>query len=821
MKAHYDANTIESEVQNFWTTHHTFEVSEKLDKSSFYCLSMLPYPSGALHMGHVRNYTLGDVIARIKMMEDYNVLQPLGWDAFGLPAENAAIEHQTMPHEWTQSNINTMRTQLKRMGLAIDWSREFQTCSPDYYRWNQWLFLQMFKKGLVYRSESSVNWDPVDETVLANEQVVNGRGWRSGALVEQRKIHQWFFKITAYAQALLDDLQTLDEKWPKEVISMQRNWIGRATGTDVHFAVSDQHDPLIAFTTRVETIFGVSYLAIAPDHPLALKIASEDPDIQSFIECCQRTDTSERSAAQSEKKGILTPYTAHHPLSGRTLSIWVCNYVTMDYGTGCVMGVPAHDARDHAFALAHQLEIIPVIKPDQATWNFQTKPWTDDTGHLINSEQFDDLTLFEARESISNKLTQNAQGGPTTIYRLRDWGISRQRYWGTPIPIIHCASCGIVPVPESELPIQLPLELSFDQQGSPLAQCEEFVHTLCPQCQGSAQRETDTMDTFVDSSWYYARYTCPHQHQAMLDDRAKYWTPVDQYIGGIEHANMHLLYARFIHKVLRDIGLLNSDEPFQNLLTQGMVLKDGKKMSKSKGNTVTPMPLIEEYGADTVRLFSMFAAPPEQTLEWNPKGVEGAQRFLKRLWQLCYQWHTHFEPSLSDEYTQAPSCKTLVDAYSTFHTILKQCCDDINRQHFNTVVSAIMKLVNLVESFDSTQPSRETIQFMYINLSIILRALSPITPHICYTLWQALGYGEDITRAPYPRPNLKLLQKTEQTLAIQVNGKLRAQLTLASKIDRSDAIEAAMKCPNIEKHLGDQPIKKTIFIPGKLINFVV
>lgn len=823
MQPQYHAQTVEDTAQAFWTKHRSFEVTEKLDQPSFYCLSMLPYPSGELHMGHVRNYTLGDVITRIKIMQKYNVLQPLGWDAFGLPAENAAIKHQVSPQHWTLKNINTMRTQLKRMGLGIDWSREIQTCLPEYYRWNQWLFLQMFNKGLVYQRESTVNWDPVDNTVLANEQVIDGRGWRSDALVEKRKIRQWFFKITAYADELLDGLDAL-EGWPQEIITMQRHWMGRAQGVDVHFPVIDQPEPLIAFTTRIDTLFGVSYLAISADHPLAHIAAQTSENIRTFIENSQQTDTSERTAAIAEKKGIATSFLAHHPLTGNTLPIWICNYVMMDYGTGCVMGVPAHDLRDHAFARKYTLPILPVIQPPKETttpWDFTHTPWVEPQGTLINSDAFNTCTIEQAQKQIAQCLHQQASGGQSTTYRLRDWGVSRQRYWGTPIPIIHCDHCGVVPVPESELPVILPLDLPMTKTGAQLAQHNAFVETNCPNCHAASKRETDTMDTFVDSSWYYARYACADQNQLMLDDRAKYWTPVDQYIGGIEHANMHLLYARFIHKVLRDIGLINSDEPFQKLLAQGMVLKDGKKMSKSKGNVITPMPLIEQYGADTLRLFSIFTAPPEQTLEWHSDGVEGAQRFLNRFWSLCYQWKEavigcQTQPPL-EHFTQP----NLVKLHSDCHLIVKQLCFDVERQQFNTVVSAVMKLVNLISELTPDTEPTETAWLAHEILSIMIRALAPITPHICHVLWQVLGYGDNVLEADYPQEDSQAIQRAQITLIIQINGKLRGQLCIDAQMSKDKIIESACALDNIKKYLSEKSIKKTIFVPGKLINFVL
>jgi leucyl-tRNA synthetase len=628
MDEHYQPTQIEAEAQAYWEQHQSFCVTEDPAREKFYCLSMFPYPSGRLHMGHVRNYTIGDVITRYQRMRGKNVLQPMGWDAFGLPAENAAIQNRVPPDQWTYQNIDYMRRQLKRLGFAYDWSRELATCHPTYYHWEQWLFTKLFTKGLVYKKTASVNWDPVDQTVLANEQVVDGRGWRSGAIVERREIPQWFLKITAYAEELLTALDRLTG-WPEQVRTMQRNWIGRSEGVEVQFQVDGSDEPLSVFTTRPDTLMGVTFISVATEHPLVREAVKTKPELAAFIEECQHTATSEAILETLEKKGIDTGFKAIHPLTGEAVPIWAANFVLMSYGTGAVMAVPAHDQRDYEFAKVYGLPIKQVIAPqhDQEARNLEQAAFGE-KGVLINSGEFTGLDFDQAFEAITEYLQQAGKGRRMINYRLRDWGVSRQRYWGAPIPIIHCSRCGAIPVPEEDLPVVLPGEIQFDGVCSPLKQMPDFYQTTCPQCGDKAERETDTFDTFFESSWYYVRYCCPGNDTAMADERVHYWLPVDQYIGGIEHAVLHLLYARFFHKVLRDVGVVQGDEPFTNLLTQGMVLKDGAKMSKSKGTTVDPQALIDQYGADTARLFIMFAAPPEQSLEWSESGVEGAHRFL-------------------------------------------------------------------------------------------------------------------------------------------------------------------------------------------------
>jgi len=820
MESSYYPKTIESQAQQYWQKKNCFHVQEDLNKEKFYCLCMFPYPSGSLHMGHVRNYTLGDVISRYQRALGKNVLQPMGWDAFGLPAENAAIKHGIHPKDWTYKNIEHMKSQLMQLGFAIDWSREFATCDASYYKWEQWFFLKLFEKGLVYKKYSVVNWDPVDQTVLANEQVINGRGWRSGALVEHKEISQWFLKITAYAEELLADIDTL-EHWPEQVKQMQRHWIGKSQGAQVVFKQKDQDD-LIIFTTRPDTLMGVSYLAISPDHPLAKSLAKTNPAIAAFLESCQGVSVAEAELAKQEKRGINTGHFALHPISNQEIPIWIANFVLMNYGTGAVMGVPAHDERDFEFAQKYQLPIQVVIQ-GKAAHDFAQGAYTG-TGRLINSESFNELDAEQAKTKIIERLAANHLGKSCIQYRLRDWGVSRQRYWGTPIPIIYCEHCGTIPVAEEELPVQLPENINLQGQGSPLANCSEFINTNCPKCGHKARRETDTFDTFMESSWYYARFACRGQSSAMLDDRAKYWTPVDQYIGGIEHATMHLLYARFVHKLLRDEGLINSAEPFLHLLTQGMVLKDGHKMSKSLGNTVDPAQLIEQYGADTARLFTMFAAPPEQSLEWSDAGVEGAHRFLKKLWNLAYQQrHLYLQlnqQSLdidNNDWSDAPP--EIKSKRQKIYQLLQQIQQDYERQQFNTVVSACMKLFNELSSIDSSHGEFEQI-LSYTGMSILLRVLAPITPHICHALWHDLGFNKVIIDAPWPKIDKSALKTDEARFVIQVNGKKRGELVAALNLDEQALLSLAQS--EVMPFLQHKIIVKSIVVEHRhLINFVI
>ena len=816
MQQEYRPDEVESAAQSFWQDNNSFQVTEDPDREKFYCLSMFPYPSGQLHMGHVRNYTIGDVISRYQRMLGKNVLQPMGWDAFGLPAENAAIKNQVPPANWTYQNIDYMRGQLQRLGLAYDWQRELATCKPDYYRWEQWLFTRLYKKGLVYKKTASVNWDPVDNTVLANEQVIDGRGWRSGALVEKRDIPQWFMKITDYADQLLADLDQLDG-WPEQVRTMQANWIGRSEGVQIQFNIADSEDSLAVYTTRPDTLMGVSYVAVAAEHPLAIKAAESNAELQSFIEDCQKMQTSEAALETAEKKGVATGLMAEHPVTGEQVPVWAANFVLMGYGTGAVMSVPAHDQRDFEFAEKYNLPVKQVIEPvDDAEIDLAKQAFTE-KGRLLNSEQFDGLSSEQAFDAIADFLADKNLGERQTNYRLRDWGVSRQRYWGTPIPIINCPSCGSVPVPEADLPVTLPEDVVVDGSGSPIKSMPEFYQVACPECGGEAERETDTFDTFFESSWYYARFTCPDNEEAMLDQRADHWLPVDQYIGGIEHAVLHLLYARFFHKLMRDEGLVSGDEPFKNLLTQGMVLKDGAKMSKSKGNTVDPQALIDEYGADTARLFMMFAAPPEMSLEWSDKAVDGANRFLKRLWRAVNE---HREQGEVAELDSDKLSDNLKDLRRQSHQTLAKVQDDIGRRHtFNTAIAAVMELMNAIsKQSDDSEQGRAVVQE---SLELVVLMLSPITPHICHQLWQTLGHDEAIVDARWPQVDEAALKQDKIELMVQVNGKLRSKIAVAADAQQ-DAIEAvAFAEENVKKFTDAKEVKKVILVPGRLLNIVV
>jgi leucyl-tRNA synthetase len=827
MDEQYQPQKIEENAQRFWDEHHFFQASEDASKEKFYCLSMFPYPSGQLHVGHVRNYTMGDVISRYQRMLGKNVMQPIGWDAFGLPAENAAIKHKTAPAEWTYKNIDIMRKQMMRLGLAYDWSREIATCEPSYYRWEQWFFLRLYKKGLVYKKNAGVNWDPVDQTILANEQVINGRGWRSGALVERREIPQWFFKITAYADELLNDLNKLPN-WPEQVRTMQKNWIGRSEGVEVKFAINHSSEHLSIYTTRPDTLFGVTYIAVAPQHPLAKQAAENNPALQTFLDESRNIKVAEADMATMEKRGMPTGLTARHPLTNEEIPIWVANFVLMEYGTGALMAVPAHDQRDFELAKQYDLPITQVIKPtDGATWDF-TKAAFVDAGILINSQQFSDLDSETASKQIIDLLEKNQQGTRKVNFRLRDWSVSRQRYWGTPIPIINCPDCGAVGVPEKDLPVVLPEEVEFTGVISPLKSMPEFYETTCPECGKPAQRETDTFDTFFESSWYYARFACKNLDTAMLDARANYWLPVDQYIGGIEHAVLHLLYSRFIHKTMRDEGLVNSDEPFTRLLTQGMVLNQGIKMSKSKGNVVAPEDLIERYGTDTMRLFLMFAAPPEQNLEWSDTGVEGCFRFLKRLWafgvehrQLIMKENRERSIDMSSIDWDKVSHKQR-DVLRQVYEIVEQTKYDYERMQFNTVVSGCMKLLNLLSKLPEPETNQIDISAHLIQtgMSILLRLLAPIAPHITHQLWQDLHYPEVLIHAPWPKSSAAALKVDQVELVVQVNGKLRSRITVPTGAEATLIEEIAKQDAKVQNMLIDKVIKKVITVPGKLINIV-
>jgi leucyl-tRNA synthetase len=831
MDEQYKPQEIEKNTQRFWEDRNSFLATEDVSKAKFYCLSMFPYPSGRLHMGHVRNYTIGDVIARYQRMLGKNVLQPMGWDAFGLPAENAAIQNKIPPAEWTYKNIDYMRNQLMQLGFAYDWSREITTCDPSYYRWEQWFFLKLYEKGLVYKKNAEVNWDPIDQTILANEQVINGRGWRSGALVERREIPQWFLKITSYADQLLNDLDKL-EHWPEQVKLMQKNWIGRSEGVNITFPLAnDASDAALSiFTTRPDTLFGVTYIAIAPQHPLAKQAAAHNPTIQQFLDECRNIKVAEAELATMEKKGVKTEFSVLHPLTKEVLPIWIANFVVMEYGSGAVMAVPAHDQRDFEFAKQYGLPIKQVIQPlDNSTFDITTAAFVQ-PGKLINSNEFDNLDSATASKTIIDYLETHEQGTRKINYRLRDWSISRQRYWGTPIPIINCPTCG--PVAAKELPVTLPVNIKFDGVvATPLKSIPEFYETTCPECGIAATRETDTFDTFFESSWYYARFACKKQDSAMLDGRVNYWAPVDQYIGGIEHAVMHLLYARFMHKLLRDEGLLNSDEPFTRLLTQGMVLNDGTKMSKSKGNTVDPQPLIERYGADTVRLFIIFAAPPEQSLEWSDSGVEGCHRFLKKIWTLSVEYRDAINKENHAIKNGASTTSTLDwektdakqrDVLRQMYEILEQAKYDYARLQFNTVVSSCMKLLNLLTKIPANEQAEIDIHdyIIYKGISILLRLLAPIAPHITHQLWLDLNFEGIILNAPWPKSSVANLKVDHVELVVQINGKLRSRIRVPSDAESTAIEQAALNDTKVQAAIIDKLVKKLIIVPGKLINIV-
>lgn len=815
MQSNYPFKSIEEKVRSYWDTELTFSVSEDSKKPKYYCLSMFPYPSGKLHMGHVRNYTIGDVLSRFHRMLGFNVLQPMGWDAFGLPAENAALQNKSAPAAWTYSNIDYMKHQLKQLGLAIDWKREIATCRPEYYKWEQWLFTELFKKKLIYKKISTVNWDPVDQTVLANEQVIDGKGWRSGAVIEKKEIPQYFMKITEYADELLRDLDGL-EGWPEQVKTMQRNWIGKSYGCEIEFSIKDHADHVKIYTTRPDTLLGVTYLAIAAEHPLASLIKKNNPTIEAFINECSRGSAAEADLATAEKIGIDSGLRAINPITQKEVPIWIANYVLISYGSGAVMAVPAHDERDFHFAKKYNLNIEQVIEPiDAKTMNLEEGAYTD-YGRLINSGEFNGLEFQEAFDAIVNKLTSLHKGKKTTQFRLRDWGISRQRYWGCPIPIIKCHSCGEVPVPEKDLPVVLPESIVMHGVGSPIKQDESFYKTTCPSCGKPAERETDTMDTFVESSWYFARYPSYNNQNAMVDERSDYWMPVDQYIGGIEHAILHLLYARFFNKILRDLGLIKHSEPFKNLLTQGMVLKNGTKMSKSKGNTVDPQSLIDQFGADTARLFIMFAAPPEQSLEWSDSGVEGANRFLKRLWKAVYDHHARGKIAPYKEGELTAQTKNL---RFELHQTIQKITDDIQRRHsFNTAISSVMELMNTFAKVEGEDAITVSVKQEVIQNVILL--LNPFVPHICHALWDHL-FNTAIDQEVWPKADPSALIKNEYEMVIQVNGKLRGNMLVSADLTQKDIELMALENEDVKRFIGpESKVKKLIFVPKKLINIV-
>ncbi|GAA4820518.1 leucine--tRNA ligase [Marinicella pacifica] len=809
----YNPQDVEQHAQKLWQDRDTFTVKQDSDKEKYYCLSMFPYPSGQLHMGHVRNYTLSEVIARFQKMQGKNVLHPIGYDAFGLPAENAAIKHKTAPAKWTYANMADMSEQFKRLGFAFDWSRQLATCDPDYYRWEQWLFVRLFKQGLVYRKDATVNWDPVDQTVLANEQVIDGKGWRSGAEVIRKTIPQWFLKITDYADELLAALDDMPG-WPDSVKTMQKNWIGKSKGLEIDFEVPE-FGSISIFTTRPDTLFGVSYMAVAPEHPLALQAAANNADLAEFLTQCSKEQSNEAAMATMEKKGKPTGLMAIHPLTGDKVPVWVANFVLMSYGTGAVMAVPGHDERDHEFALKYDLPIKRVIAGDG---DIQATAETD-YGILVNSADYDGLNFEQAFERMQHYFQQQGIGRLQINYRLRDWGVSRQRYWGCPIPIIYCDACGAQPVPESDLPVVLPEDVVFDDTGgSPLKKMPAFYETTCPQCHKSAKRETDTFDTFMESSWYYARYACPDYDEGMLSDEANYWVPVDQYIGGVEHAILHLLYARFFHKVLRDQGLVNSDEPFTRLLTQGMVLKDGAKMSKSKGNTVAPQELIDRYGADTVRLFSMFAAPPEQSLEWSDEGVEGASRYLNRLWHQVQEFiaKKHAVKPLNTENLSSEQQQL---RYKIHQSIAKVTSDIAERHHFNTAIAAMMELTNALSKYDDN--SDNGVALMHEGWLSLVKMLSPFVPHICQALWEDMQQPGLVAETDWPQVDETALVQDEVEMVVQVNGKLRARIRVSAEANQSAVEKIALAEDNVQRFVDGKTIRKVIVVPKKLVNVVV
>jgi leucyl-tRNA synthetase len=815
MQENYKPLAIEQEVQAVWEQSGVFNVSESSTQEKYYCLAMFPYPSGQLHMGHVRNYTIGDVISRYQRMLGKNVMQPMGWDAFGLPAENAAMQHGVHPADWTYSNIDYMRDQLKRLGFGYDWKRELATCDPSYYKWEQWFFLKLLDKGLVYKKTAPVNWCPNDMTVLANEQVIDGCCWRCDTKVERKEIAQWFLKITAYADELLTSLETLTG-WPEQVKTMQANWIGRSEGVEMDFAVPGS-EPVSIYTTRPDTLMGVTYLAVAAEHPLALQAAEANAEISTFIADCKMMETSEAAMETMEKRGIASGIFALHPITGEQIPVWIANFVLMGYGTGAVMSVPAHDQRDYEFAKKYDIAIKQVIFAKGGEQDDCSEQAYTLKGVLKNSGEFDGLTSELAFSVISEALEKAQKGQRTTNFRLRDWGVSRQRYWGAPIPVIYCDDCGTVPVPDQDLPVELPRDVVLDGSQSPLVAHPTFSHTTCPNCGKAARRETDTFDTFMESSWYFARFA-GSSPDSMLDQSANHWLPVDHYIGGIEHAILHLLYARFYTKLLRDEGLLVCDEPFKQLLTQGMVLKDGSKMSKSKGNTVDPQGLIDQYGADTVRLFIMFAAPPEQSLEWSDSGVEGAFRFLKRLWKQAYL-HSEAGGSkvLLDKLTLTEAQQAVRRA---LHLTIQKVTDDFGRRYtFNTVIAANMELVNTLSRFVDDSDNGKAVRQEVLEAIVLM--LSPITPHICHQLWQDLGRQQAVVSASWPEIDTTALEQDTLELVLQVNGKLRSKMMISITATNEEIEAMALNDEQLIRFIEGKPVRKVIVVPKKLVNIVV
>jgi leucyl-tRNA synthetase len=875
MQERYEPAAVERAAQTYWDENKVFQAREGENQDKFYCLSMFPYPSGRLHMGHVRNYTIGDVLSRFHMMQGKSVLQPMGWDAFGLPAENAAIKNGVPPAKWTRDNIAYMKGQMKSLGLAFDWSREFATCDPSYYHWNQWLFLKMLESGIAYRKTGVVNWDPVDQTVLANEQVIDGRGWRTGALVEKREIPMYYLAITRYADELLGDLQKLPD-WPERVKTMQANWIGKSEGCEISFPYAPDTRALMAadgalkvFTTRADTLFGVTFMAVAAEHPLALAAGAKDAALQEFIDECRRGSTMEADIATQEKKGRPTGFHVLHPFTGQRVEVWVANYVLMAYGEGAVMGVPGHDARDYEFALENKLPIVQVVKSKTGAYDNIDPPWQDafsDYGITMNSGEFSGLEFQPAVEAIAAALEKKGLGRKRVQWRLRDWGISRQRYWGCPVPLIHCEKCGVVPVPEKDLPVVLPEGLVPDGSGNPLNKTPSFVNVKCPSCGGAARRETDTMDTFVDSSWYFLRFACPDA-ATMVDGRANYWMQVDQYIGGIEHAILHLLYSRFWTKVMRDLGLVKVDEPFRNLLTQGMVLNHiyyrepapGRReyfnpadvevlmegtsrqgailltdnqpvewgglgtMSKSKNNGVDPTSFVQQFGADTARLFMMFTAPPEQTLEWSEEGVQGSYRFIRRLWKAVYDQVN--APPPADAITTTEFDKTKLNAEQKelrriAHHTLEKVTDDIGRRRsFNTAVASVMELLNAIAKHDSKTLAGRVVAHEALEIAVM--CLSPMIPHVTHELWHQLGHETALIHERWWQPDPDALVQDSVEISVQVGGKMRARVSVPADASQEVAVQAALADANVQKFVAEKPIRKAIYVPGKLVNIVV
>ena len=813
----YNPKKIESEAQAFWKENRVFEVQEDSSLEKFYCLCMFPYPSGRLHMGHVRNYTIGDVISRYQRMLGKNVLQPMGWDAFGLPAEGAAIKNNMAPAQWTRDNIEYMKHQFNLLGFGYDWNRELTTCDPNYYRWEQWMFSRLYAKGLAYRDKAIVNWDPEENTVLANEQVIDGRGWRSGASIERREMPQWFLRITDYCEELLSDLDDLD--WPEPVKIMQRNWIGRSEGVEIVFEVVDSSQQLTVYTTRPDTLFGATYMALAPEHPLIQPLAEKNKEVQAFLDKVKLQAVSEEALEKMEKIGIPLGLEAINPINGNKIPIWAANFILMSYGTGATMSVPAHDQRDYDFAKKYKLPIQPVIVPNKPglEHDFNESAFTQ-LGTLINSNKFDGMDSEEAIEAIGSELEQKEKGKKVINYRMRDWLISRQRYWGAPIPMLTDENGDIFPERDENLPVELPENVSFSGVQSPIKSMKEFIESVDPISNEIYQRETDTFDTFMESSWYYARFCCPDNHEKMLDERAKYWLPVDLYIGGIEHAILHLLYARFYHKLLRDEGLVEVGEPFKRLLTQGMVLNGGSKMSKSMGNTVDPEEMINNYGADTVRLFMMFAAPPEQSLEWSDKAVNGAYRFLRKFWTMVLNRIddiSNVDDIDPDDFFNDSQKELRKETHKT----IAKVSDDIGRRYtFNTAIAAIMSLSNRVSRYQiDTDLDRKVVREALESMVLLL---SPIVPHICNHLWTELGHQNAVVNELWPTFNEDLMVDDTLEIVIQINGKLRARLNVAANIDEETLKELAFNEPKIAKLIAEQTIKKTIVVPGKLINIV-